>query len=142
MIDIDSSLIYQIINFLLVMVVLNYVLYRPIRSILKQRQETYAAFESDIVGLDGRVQERLDRIETSLNEARREAFGKKDEIKNQGMEVEKQIVSEASAAADARIEKIRAEITADIAAARDALKADIQAFSTELAQKVLGRSLQ
>ncbi len=47
MINIDQSLIYQIINVLLLMLILNFVLYKPIRTILKQRAEKVASLTSE-----------------------------------------------------------------------------------------------
>ncbi len=42
MIEINQSLLIQIINILLLMWILNVLLYKPIRSILKQRSEKLA----------------------------------------------------------------------------------------------------
>ncbi len=47
MINIDQSLIFQIVNFLLLMLILNTLLYRPIRNILKQRADKVGLLEEE-----------------------------------------------------------------------------------------------
>jgi F-type H+-transporting ATPase subunit b len=137
----DISLIIQVVNFLFLMIALNLVLYRPIRRIMKERKERFAAFESDITSLTGRVDDRLRQFEQQLVEARREGLGKKDDLKAAGLTEEKGLLSAASASAEAQVQKARDQVKADMESARTALSADIQVFSRDLAQKVLGRSL-
>ena len=141
MINIDGSLFIQIVNFLLIMILLNYVLYRPIRGILKERRAKFEAFESSIGDLTARADGRVKEIETQLVEARRDGFNRKDEIKNLGVEEEKKIIEAASGQAEAEVQKIQDQITGEITQARNQLKAEIDMFSKELAEKVLGRSL-
>ena len=137
----DVSLIIQVINFLVLMIALNLVLYRPIRKVIKERREKFAAYEADIANLTGQVQESLTEIDRQLVEARRDGFQKKDDIKSQGLEKEKTILGAASDEAEAEIQKVKDQVKSDVASARDALKTEVEAFSRELAQKVLGRSL-
>jgi F-type H+-transporting ATPase subunit b len=141
MIDINGSLFIQIANFLLMMIVLNYLLYRPIRTILKERRETFQGYEADISSLVGQVDERLTEIERRLADARRDGFLRKDAIKGEGLNEEKQIIARATDEADTEIERIKRQVAGEINVARDALKADVSFFSRELAQKLLGRSL-
>ena len=141
MINIDGSLLLQIGNFLLIMILLNYVLYRPIRGILKERRARFESFESSISDLTTRADGRVKEIETKLIEAKREGFDRKDEIKGMGVEEEKKIIEAASSQAEAEVQKVQDQITGEISQARDQLKADIDMFSRELAEKVLGRNL-
>lgn len=141
MINIDGSLFIQIVNFLLIMILLNYVVYRPIRGILKERRAKFEAFESSIGDLSARADGRVKEIETRLVEARRDGFSRKDEIKNLGVEEEKKIIEAASSQAEAEVQKIQDQIKGEITQARNQLKAEIDMFSKELAEKVLGRSL-
>jgi F-type H+-transporting ATPase subunit b len=141
MINIDGSLFIQIANFLLIMILLNYVLYRPIRGIVKERRAKFEAFESNIGDLTERADGRVKEIETKLVEAKREGFSRKDEIKGTGVEEEKKIIEAASTQAEAEVQKVQDQIKGEITQARDQLKAEIDMFSKELAEKVLGRSL-
>lgn len=140
-IKLDYSLLIQIINFLVLMITLNIILYRPIRNMIKERKQKFFGFESEISSLTGQADERAGEIESRLAEAKREGFLKKDEITGVGLEEEKAMLAEANSRAEAERQKMQDQITLEIAAARESLKADLEVFSRELAQKVLGRSL-
>ncbi|MEW5724155.1 MAG: ATP synthase F0 subunit B [Thermodesulfobacteriota bacterium] len=141
MIEINYTLFIQMVNFLLIMFFLNRFLYRPIRDIIKERKAKYAGYEADIGRFTRQAEKRLKEIDDRLAEARREGFLKKDEIRGQGLDEEKRIMSSAAQDAEAEIGKLKEQIRGEILAARDVLKAEINLFSRELAQKVLGRSL-
>ena len=140
-IDITWSLPIQIINFLLMILVLNYFLYRPIRGILKGRQEKIKGFEGEIAGMSEQAEGRQSEIETRLIEARRDGYQEKESLKSDGQGEEKRIVDAANQEADEAISRIRAQIADEVTTAREALRADLAVFSRELAQKILGRSL-
>lgn len=140
-IAIDGSLIFQIVNFILMIIVLNYLLYKPIRGILKQRQEKIQEFESSIELLTRRVEDRSSEIESSLIQARKDGVSEKEKIKDQGVAEEKAIVDEAGSKAGDALNKIKAQISDEISVARDALRSELDAFAMALAQKILGRSL-
>ena len=140
-IKIDFSLILQIVNFLLLMIALNHFLYRPIREILRERRAKFASYENDIKKMTGNIQDRLNEIDARLTDAKRDGFSKKDELKSEGLEEEKRIIGVVTGETSAEIERIKGQIKTEIASARDRLKSDLEVFSRELAQKVLGRSL-
>lgn len=137
----DISVLYQIINFVLLIIALNYVLYRPIRGILAERQARIESFESDIERMSRKATDRNKEIESRLDETRKNGFIQKEELKNEGLAQEKQYMEEANKQAQAAMEKIKAQVSEEVGTARDALKKDLDAFSIVLAQKILGRSL-
>ncbi|MEW6264446.1 MAG: ATP synthase F0 subunit B [Thermodesulfobacteriota bacterium] len=141
LIEINASLLIQVANFIILLIVLNAVLYRPIRKIIKERQEKFSGLEFEIGSLNERAEQRVKEIDVRLSEAKREGFTQKDGLKGRGLEEEKKIIGEASGRADQDIQKIKELIVKDVAAARASLQAELAVFSKELAQKVLGRSL-
>ena len=71
MIDIDWTLYAQIINFLLLVFLLNVVLFRPIRKIIRDRQAKLLAQEAEINLLSDQGRSLEDEIKEKLAEARR-----------------------------------------------------------------------
>ena len=137
----DYTLFIQIANFLFLVFVLNILLYKPIRNMLRQRKEQMNSFEdtrNDLL-------EKSDRYERELEEnvlgARMTGVKSKGDLKNEGLDVEKGMLQEASSVAGERIEKAKMEIEHSMAAARQSLQTELAAFSRELAEKVLGRSI-
>lgn len=141
-IDIDASLIFQIVNFLVLMAVLNVVLYKPIRGILKERAAKIAQLNGEITSGTEGAAAKLAALEAQRAASRKEGAGLKEELKAQGHAKEREIVQAATAEMEATVSKVRAEVTAEIAQARDDLKGQVQTFGVELAQKILGRSIQ
>jgi len=141
-IDIDGSLFWQIGNFLVLLVALDYLLYRPIRGIIKQRAEKMAQLGSDITTSEEGAKAKEAELEAEMAKARREGAELREEMKGEGHGTERQIIDAATAEMEASVVKVREEIAAEIGSARDQLKGQVQSFGRELAQKLLGRSLQ
>lgn len=137
----DWSVFIQVVNFLLVIIILNHFLFRPIRGIIQERKEKIEGFESDIEQISSKADERGQEIESRLTAMRREGFDQKEVVKGQGLDDEKRIIDRANDQAEEAMRRITAQITEEVGAAREELRADLEAFSLELAQKVLGRSL-
>ncbi len=137
----DWSVLIQVVNFLLIIIILNHFLFRPIRGILQERKEKIEGFETDIEQISSHTDERGQEIESRLVDIRREGFDQKEVVKGQGLDDEKRIIGQANDQAEEAMREITEQIADEVGAAREALRADLEVFSRELAQKVLGRSL-
>ncbi len=141
MIDIDWTLFVQIANFLLLVFLLNMVLFRPIRGILKERQQLIAGMQADISTLTGSEQGVRQDIQNELLAARKSGINKRDMIKQEGSAVEAGLLEKAKAEADEEMARMVAKIKADVAAAREALRPQVESFALDLATKILGREV-
>lgn len=142
MLNIDGTLILQIANFLVLLLILNLILFKPIRRILSQREQEMSSRRKTIEDYQGRVAQREKDIEDGKVQARKEGFSTKEGLKNQGLEEEKRILQEAGAAVEKKLDAAKKDIDAKLVAAREALEDQIAGFSKDLAQKILGRSVQ
>jgi F-type H+-transporting ATPase subunit b len=141
MIDIDWTLFMQIANFLILVFLLNMVLFRPIRGILKERQGILSGLQSDISSLSDSEQGLRQDIQSELLSARKSGINKRDMIKQEGSAVEAGLMEKAKAEVDDEMARMAAKIKADVAAARDALKPQAESFAHDLATKILGREM-
>lgn len=142
MLNIDGTLILQIANFLFLLVVLNIILYKPIRGILAKRDKEMTSRQNIIDDYQGRVEEHEREIETGKISARKEGYQEKESLKSQGQDEEKGILAEAGAAVESKLKAAKEEIEEKMADARKTLESEIAGFSNELAEKILGRSVQ
>ena len=142
MLEINVSVLIQIANFLLLLLLLNIFLYRPIRKILTQRKEEMRSLENRIDGYQNRSEQHEQHIEEGSIRARKEGYLARETLKGEGLEEEKGIVGEAAAQAEETIGAARIEVEAKIAEVRKALDDQIARLSGELAEKILGRSIQ
>jgi F-type H+-transporting ATPase subunit b len=141
MIELDWTLFVQILNFLVLVFLLNMVLFRPIRKIVRDRQARLTLFEEDISGLANNRQGILGEVEEQLTGARREGLGLRESLRQQGSQAESSLLEQVKKEVDAEWTKVEAKIKKDVAKARDALKAQSQDFAMALATKILGRTL-
>ncbi|MCF8142790.1 MAG: ATP synthase F0 subunit B [Deltaproteobacteria bacterium] len=142
MLNIDGTLIFQIANFLILLFILNLILFKPIRKILSQREEEMNSRRKTIDDYQGRAAQSEKDIEEGKIQARKEGYTIRETLKSQGLEEEKGILQEAGAAVEQKLDVAKKEVEGKVAAARGALEDQIASFSNELAQKILGRSIQ
>lgn len=141
-IDIDWSLGFQIVNFLVLMFVLNLVLYKPIRGILAQRAEKIAQLNGDISSSLEGVDNKNKALEAERASARTQGASLREEIKTAARKEEREMVGSATKEMEDTVARVRAEIAKEIGGVRDQLKTEVQSFGRDLATKILGRSIQ
>jgi len=141
MIDIDWTLYAQIINFLLLVFLLNVVLFRPIRNALKDRQAKLLAQETEINVLTDKGRSLEDEIKEELAAARRAGAGARESLKQEGVQAEATLLEEVKRQAELEWATVEKKIKADMAKARKSLQTQTQSFAQLLATKILGREL-
>lgn len=142
MLEINSTLLIQIANFLLLIFLLNLFLYKPIRDILARRNNEMNAMDKMIKDYGERALQHEKGIEEGAVLARKEGFLEKERFKNLGLEQEADLLKEAGSTSEEKIGKAKRELEEKLAAMRKSLDDQVSLFSRELAEKVLGRSLQ
>jgi F-type H+-transporting ATPase subunit b len=141
MIDIDWTLFAQIINFLLLVFLLNLVLFRPIRNALRERQAKLLAQEAEINLLTDQGRSLEDEILEELAAARRAGAGARETLKQEGAQAEATLLDEVKRQVELEWATVEKKIKADMAKARASLKTQTQSFAQLLATKILGREL-
>jgi F-type H+-transporting ATPase subunit b len=141
MLNIDSTLIIQIANFLVLLLILNIILYKPIRRILSQRQEEMSTSEETISDLQDRSSRLAEELEQNTVSARKDGFKEKEDRKSEGREEEAKLVQGTINSVGEKIAKAKGDIEHDMVGLRQTLEKEVSLFSKELAEKVLGRSI-
>ena len=137
-----GSLWLQVANFLLLLLLMNTLLYKPIRRILSQRKGEVDALEKTIEDYLNRSEQSEKGIEERKSGAQKQGHVEKENLKGQGLEEEKGILQAAGSLAEERISVAEKEMEMRIEDVRKALEGQVAAFSNELAEKILGRSIQ
>ncbi len=142
MLSVDLTLLIQIANFLVLLLLLNIFLFKPIRGILAKRNEEESALQESIDSFQSRGDESEKGVIEGQTKARKEGVTEKDSLKGQGREKEQGILQEAASAAEEKIGTAKKDMEAKMADVRKSLEDQVSAFSNELAEKILGRSVQ
>jgi len=141
MIDIDLTMPLQIVNILILIVIMNVVLYKPIRTILAEREKRISGLEKDVEEFHKNAKLRLEEFDDKLNGARSKAKNEVDRVRG-----------EAQAAGNERLAEIRKEVDAykaenldsirdEFVKAGQELKGQVDAFAGEIAGKIVGRAI-
>jgi F-type H+-transporting ATPase subunit b len=142
MIKLDITLVVQMINVLILLFVLNKILFRPIRNIIKERNQIVDDFNSDITSLTGQAQESGDQFEEKIQEARKKGMERVQSMKAEGEEAETQLIASTSEEVHGKVEEARKKVASDIQDARTELQKQVQIFSVAVTEKILERSIQ
>jgi len=141
MIEPNVTLLIQMVNFLVFLFLMNLVLYRPIRRIVAERTQLVSEQQLGIERADEAAVAAVQEFESKIQEARKQGRQKIQELKAAAYEHEKELLQATASDAAKEVQELRAKVAADVNAARKQLKTQVKAFSKDLAQKILGRSL-
>jgi F-type H+-transporting ATPase subunit b len=140
-ISLDISFIIQIINFLLLMLVLNVILYRPIRKLIADRATEIAGGHEKAAALDSEVQDKMAQYEAKLRDAKLKATEERGVMKRDALAQEGDILDAARKEAGESLNALKAKVAKEAADAREYLKEQTRTLSLEICEKVLGRRL-
>ena len=138
MIDLDITLWFQLANFLITLVVLNYLLIAPIRKIIRERKEMVAGLAGDIDAFAADGQKLLDNYEAELAKARAAANLQRKQAKADAEAESRVLLDAANADAQNRLRETQAAVRADADAAHKTLQAEMKGFADAALAKILG----
>jgi F-type H+-transporting ATPase subunit b len=141
MINIDIVLLFQAVNFLVLLFLLNILLYKPIRKVLNDRQTDIRASKEKTASVDREVQEKMARYEQKLRDVKAEATEERNRMLREARSEEAGIIDSARGDAAEAISRIQTEIRKESAEAEGYLRAQAETLSRAICEKVLGRSL-
>lgn len=141
MINIDLAILIQLVNFLVLMLVLNIFLYKPIRKVLAERQGRIAEAKSRAEGVDQDVQGKMAEYEARLKAMKSGAADERGALIREAQAEEAVILDAARKEATDTVSAIKARVAKESADARVLLQEQAKALSVDICEKVLGRSL-
>jgi len=140
-ISLNKSLWIQLVNFIVLVFILNALLYKPIREAIRQRKERIKKDEEEVSHLNAEARRRLEEFEMALEEARREGMKRKEGVVDSARQEEKGLLDKAREEMEEYLNEMRARISQDIKAAEEKLKDEIKVIAVDIAQKILGRPI-
>ena len=137
MIDIDITSVIQFVNFLITLIVLNYLLITPIRKIIVQRKEAMDKMQ-DAVNLARKASEsKFEKYNQSLADYRTEAVKTREKIRNTAIARERELTNAALAEAQGKMQVARADISAQVARAISELRQSVPSMTKEAVSRIL-----
>ncbi|RII30968.1 MAG: hypothetical protein CXR30_03940 [Geobacter sp.] len=141
MIELNLAFIVQMINFGILVLVLNIFLYKPIRGILSERRQVIDSAREKAASVDLEVQEKMAQYEARLRDAKNEAAGRRAEALKLAQAEESALLDRARKEAADSLGAIRGKVVKEVAEARALLVKQAEVLSSDICEKILGRSL-
>ena len=136
----DGSTFIQLINFLVLLWILNLVFFKPIRKVLIQRKEKIEGLEEGVEKLAKEVVEKDNAFENGLKEARAKELKEKETFIEEASGEEKEIIEEINKKAQAKLAEIKKQVAEETEKARVELEKDIENYARGIGEKILGRA--
>ncbi len=140
MVEINWTLIPQIINFLILIFALNVVCYKPIRKILLERRAKVNGLTDNIASASEKSEEKDKAFSQGVREARAKGQKEKEGLLQEASEEEKVIVGKIMDKAREDMAAVREQITKEAEEVKAALEKEVDAFADAITQKILGRA--
>ena len=141
MITIDLTMPIQILNILIMIGVMNAVLYKPIRTILLEREKRVSTLEKDVEDFEENARLRLEEFDNKLNDARGKAKAELDRVRGEAQTAGSEKLAEIRKESDGKKAESLKQIQDEIAKAQTELKGQVEGFASEMAGKILGRAV-
>jgi F-type H+-transporting ATPase subunit b len=140
MVEVNWTIAVQIVNFLVLIYVLNLVCYKPIRNILLQRKAKVQGLENGINATTQQSEEKNQAFTDGIKKARAKGQKEKEEMLQAASEEEQTIISQINAKAKDELNAVKAKIVKDTDVVKTALEKEIDAFADAITKKILGRA--
>lgn len=136
----DKTIFIQGLNFIVMIFLLNVVLIKPVREIIKKRKGLMSDQLEKIEDFNASAEKKVADYEAQLTQARKEAGEIRNAAKDEGVVVEREILAEAGKEASGTIQAARAEIQSEVKTAMEQLTKDVYVYAEQATGKILGQA--
>lgn len=141
MIKLDWTLLLQFANFMILLVLLNSLLFKPLRAALAARKATIDGDLAKARSMDEQVQGQVAEYEAKLQEARQRGSQERLALRQAALAEEGRLIGTANEKSSQRLQQLKEQVAGEAAQARQALRGETEALARQIAGKVLGRTL-
>ncbi|MDD6181387.1 MAG: ATP synthase F0 subunit B [Desulfovibrionaceae bacterium] len=137
MLDLNITLLFQLVNFFIALYVLNLLLIRPIRAIMRERKAKMDGMAGEADGFEAEASSRLKNYQAQLAQARQEAGQNRDAGNEAGAAEQQIIVGAAQKQAQQILAEAQAAVRAEADATLTALRGKVQDLAGKVATKIV-----
>jgi len=138
MLDINITAIIQVVNFFVAVIVLNYLLIRPIRDIIRERKAKMGDTLASAEAFASSANEQLAEYQSSLSQARQEAVQARAAARADALLAQQTLVAEAGKRAQEQFAQAKEVLLKDMQHARTALAKQVEPLAVKAVDRMLG----
>lgn len=142
MINLDKSLVVQVVNFLLLLLLLYRFLYKPLLRKLEERSATIKNSLEEAQAARAEAQRQQEEHQAVLRAARAEAQVMREAALKEAAEERQKLIELARGEAGRIVETARAEIAQDVRRARQELRKEVGELAVSVAERLIRKSLR
>jgi len=142
LISLDKSLIIQFLNFIVLLLILQRLLYKPFLAKMAERTQAIQKSLDEAQAARAQAARQQEENETRLRAAHAEAAAIRAQALKEAGEEQKRLVDAARAESQRLVETAKAQMDADVRRARDELRREVADLATAVAEKLVRRSLR
>jgi F-type H+-transporting ATPase subunit b len=139
MISLDISVLYQIILYVVLLLILNKILFQPYSHLLEDRERSTIGAQHDAAALEHEGARLRAEYEEKIAQAQAAGYTAREAILQDGRQQRERILSQARAEAARTLEEVRREVTTALERERRLAAAETVAVAADMVSKVLGR---
>ena len=141
LITINETLIIQLISFLIFVFVINRVMFRPLRTVMSERDSYIQKLKIEIDGAEDELKTVFEQIKEQESAVKKEAFSLKEKLEAAGSQQAGEIFDAAREEIQAMKTTAEKEVDAMISEARKSIKNESETLATRIMEKLLDRRL-
>ena len=141
MIEFNSSFFLQLINFLVLILILHLLLFKPILKNLNKRNDLIRSLKEDSESLNKKTDRLVEEYNVSIATAKKESIDIINKAKAEAVTEQNRIISDAKEKFKEMVDDAKKQIQAETETASLKLKEGAEPLSRLLAKKVLGRDI-
>lgn len=142
MININETLIVQLINFLVLLFILNKLLLQPVLKLIGERDAFKVQAKDDIKDLEARIEALKEEFIGQENDARRNAASEKTDLIHAGMTEAEKFLDVSRGEVSGIRRKADAEVAAEVEKTQPLLKTHAEQLVAGIAEKIIGRRVE
>lgn len=135
----DLSVFWVILFVLLLTVILNQLLFKPLLAVMGQREQAIRSARELAERSAAEAKAATEEFDRKTAAARAEIYQQMDEMRKMAMSERAEILTATRAEAEAEVARASARLQAEVVQARRRLAADAEALGAEAADRILGR---
>ncbi|MGC4067785.1 MAG: ATP synthase F0 subunit B [Polyangiaceae bacterium] len=141
-IDFDRTVFVQMGLFVVLMLVLAPLLFRPLLRLFEEREKRTEGAREDARAMQEKAAELLSRYESELGRVQEVAAQEREKLRAETLRLEAKILEEARVATTKIVDEGRHRIETEVTRMRSALEQQSNEISREIALRVLGREVE
>jgi F-type H+-transporting ATPase subunit b len=141
LISINATIITQLLSFLIFMMLISRLMYRPLQEIMTERDRQFEQMKEDIKTATGDLENIRSMIDAETNKVKEEAFAVQKQLEKDAGKQSETIFSEVNAEIARLSAETQKEVDRQLVNARKGLAEESERVALALIEKVLNRRL-